>query len=57
MSSLDPALERARQTGADYEVLMMRALAQQAGSGDGDEETARLRQDLGVMRLPMIDYR
>jgi tetratricopeptide (TPR) repeat protein len=55
MSCVDPVLERARQVGAGYEVLMIRALAKQVGSGDGDEESARLRRDLGVVRLPMID--
>jgi tetratricopeptide (TPR) repeat protein len=56
ISCLDPVLERARKVGADYEVLMIRALANQVGCRDGDEESARLRQDLGVVRLPMFDY-
>jgi hypothetical protein len=35
---------------------MIRALAKQVGSDDGDDESARLRQDLGVVRLPMFDH-
>jgi tetratricopeptide (TPR) repeat protein len=57
ISSVESALERARQVGADYEVLMVQALAERVGTGEGDEEAARLRRDLGVVRLPMFGDR
>lgn len=46
-------LQKARESGADYEVLMLISLDNQFGQGEPEAESARLRERLGVRRLPI----
>jgi tetratricopeptide (TPR) repeat protein len=54
IARLDRSLERARSMAASYDLLVLLALADRLGAGDGAEEAARLRRDLGVVELPML---
>jgi class 3 adenylate cyclase/tetratricopeptide (TPR) repeat protein len=49
-------LDRARRLGVEYEVLVVLTIAGHLGARDGAEEAARLRRDLGVVRLPMLPW-
>jgi tetratricopeptide (TPR) repeat protein len=52
-SNFKTYLDRARQRGADYEVLMFLALAEKLGVAGDDAESARLRELLKIRRVPV----
>jgi tetratricopeptide (TPR) repeat protein len=54
LSNLETFLDRARRSGADYEVLMFHALADELGVVGDDSESGELRQRLGIRRLPAV---
>jgi tetratricopeptide (TPR) repeat protein len=54
-SRLDTYLDLARQTGADYEVLMILVLAEKLGMAGDGAESSRIRERLGIRRLPLSE--
>jgi tetratricopeptide (TPR) repeat protein len=54
LGRLTSCLDRARQMGASYDLLVELSLAEQLGIDDNRDEAARLRRDLGIVRLPML---
>jgi tetratricopeptide (TPR) repeat protein len=47
-------VRRARRLGALYDMLVVLALAEELGLGEGDTDAAAIRRDLGVVRLAML---
>jgi tetratricopeptide (TPR) repeat protein len=50
-------LDKARRFGAEYEVLMLTALGEEFGIRGDQQESLRLREQLGVQQLPLVDRR
>ncbi len=54
LSALDDFLDLTRRVGATYEELVVLALLERLGQRAHPDDAARLRKDLGVVRLPML---
>ena len=51
---LGPALDRARDLGASYDLLVLLTLADRLGMGDGGDEAAAISRNLGVVELVVV---
>lgn len=57
LSKLNRFAQRARETGADYDVLVLLSLAKRLGEDGDSAEVSRLERDLGIAKLAMLPDR